>query len=300
MLNSILRKTQRLTSLISQIPSELAYRIELVKYANKLPKLAACAQSIVEACKKEGVFVTSLEDLRFTSTPQLLRAAKSQLNCMETVRSLNPVNQAESGNQTAPAFPQIFTVTDLLEFFSWGCEERLLNIVENYIGLPIAFQGVHLRRDFANKSPVTTEYWHQDLEDRRILKVIIYLSDVTEEHGSFEYIPKPRVSPLLSWLIHYKIRRAPALGLSDREIEKLVPRSAWKSCPGKAGTVIFVDPKAIFHHGKSRQVERSALFFVYTAKQPLRPEHCTQYSDQTFARPELTVEPQPRTPAVSL
>jgi len=81
-------------------------------------------------------------------------------------------------------------------------------IVENYMGLPIAFQGIHFRRDFANKSPVTTEFWHQDLENRRILKVIIYLSDVSEEHGLFEYIPKPRVSPLLSWLSHYKIRRA--------------------------------------------------------------------------------------------
>jgi hypothetical protein len=108
MLNSILRKTQRLTSLISQIPSELAYRIELVKYANKLPKLAACDQSIVEACKKEGVFVTSLEDLRFTSTPQLLRAAKSQLNCMETVHSLNPVNQGREWQPNSTSFSSNF------------------------------------------------------------------------------------------------------------------------------------------------------------------------------------------------
>ena len=64
--------------------------------------------------------------------------------------------------------------------------------------------------------------------------------------------------------------------------------------------MIFVDPKAIFHRGKSRQVERSALFFVYTAKQPLQPENCTQYSDQTFARPELTVESESKTPAVSV
>ncbi|QFS52548.1 hypothetical protein [Nostoc sphaeroides] len=74
------------------------------------------------------------------------------------------------------------------------------------------------------------------------------------------------------------------VGLNDQEIAEIVPSSLWKSCPGKAGTVVFADPKAIFHHGKSRQQTRSTLFFVYTAQNPLRPDCCNQYSDRTFAR----------------
>lgn len=287
MLNTIPAKIQnkvsQFSAQLSQIPSDLAYQRERLNYATKLPALAPRDRVIVETCKRDGVFVTSLEELGFPTTPQLLKAVRNQLDIMEKL--VSPERVGDSNSQTAPAFPQIFKVTDLPEFSAWGSEERLSNIVENYIGLPIAFQGVHLRRDFANKNPVTTELWHQDLEDRRMLKVIIYLSDVSEDNGPFEYIPKSRVSPLLSWRIHYQIYRAPALGISDRELEKLVPKSAWKSCPGLAGTVVFMDPVAIFHHGKSRKSERSALFFVYTAKQPLRPEHCTQYRDQTFARP---------------
>lgn len=286
MLNTIPGKIQnkvsQFSAQISQIPSDLAYQRERVKYATKLPVLAPRDRLIAETCKREGVFVTSLEELGFPATPQLLKVARNQLDIMEKI--LPPARAGGSG-QTAPAFPQIFKVTDLPEFSTWGSEERLSNIVENYIGLPLAFQGVHLRRDFANKNPLTTELWHQDLEDRRMLKVIIYLSDVSEDNGPFEYIPKSRVSPLLSWRIRYHISRAHALGISDRELEKIVPKSAWKSCPGPAGTVVFMDPVAIFHHGKSRKSERSALFFVYTAKQPLRPEHCRQYRDQTFARP---------------
>jgi hypothetical protein len=293
MLNTIQGKIQKkisqISSQISEIPSELAYRAERVKHTKNLPPLSPSDRLIVETCNKEGVFVTSVEELGLTSTAQLLKATRSQLDCMERVLFTNGGDKKSSGNQTDAVHPQIFTVTDLPEFFSWGSEQRLLNIVENYIGLPSTFQGVHLRRDFANKNPVTTEFWHQDLEDRRMLKIIIYLSDVSEENGPFEYIPKSVVSPLLSWRINYAIYRAHALGASNREIEKIVPRSAWKSCPGRAGTVIFMDPVAIFHHGKSRKTERSALFFVYTAKQPRRPEHCTQYSDQTFARPELSL-----------
>lgn len=291
MSNTILRKVHRkladFSERISQIPSDITYLLARAKHTQDLPQLAPFEQKIVDDCKREGAFVTTLDELGLASTSQLLKAAKTQLASMEGVLSASRVNEDDTDNQTAGTHPQIFMVTDLPEFFTWGGEERLSKIIENYISLPITFQGVHLRRDFANKNPVTTELWHKDLEDRRMLKIIIYLSDVTEDNGPFEYIPKNRVSPLLAWRIQRKISRAPALGISDSQIEKLVPKSAWKRCLGPAGTVVFMDPVAIFHHGKSRQMDRSALFFVYTAKQPLRPDHCTQYRDQTFARPEL-------------
>ncbi len=134
---------------------------------------------------------------------------------------------------------------------------------------------------------MTTELWHLDAEDRRMVKIIIYLNDVSQDNGPFEYIPKSDVSRLMELRIRSKIVPKTAkgiVGLNDAEIEEFIPRSLWKSCPGSAGTVVFADPKAIFHHGKSRKQSRSTLFFVYTSNNPLRPDCCTQYSDQTFAR----------------
>ncbi len=272
---------------ISRIPSELFYRINLIRHASKLPVLCAQDQSIVDAVRREGVFVTSLEDLGLTKTPTLIEAAKNELIKMEVVRCARGDRTSKFGSVENPAYPQIFTVTDLPEFYSWGSQQCLLNIVENYIGLPIAFQGVHLRRDFANEEPVTTELWHLDAEDRRMIKVIIYQDDVSEDNGPFEYIPKSKVSLPLALRIRSKIASRMAMGkvgINDAEMEEFVPRSFWKPCPGPAGTVVFADPKAIFHHGKPRKQKRSALFFVYTAKNPLRPDCCKQYSDQTFSR----------------
>jgi hypothetical protein len=277
----------QLVEYISRIPSELLYRINLIRHAGKLPALSAQDELIVDALRKEGVFTTSLEELGFAKTPALLKAAQSELSNMGEVLSSRRNTQERFGSLENPAYPQIFTVTDLPDFFSWGTQQRLLNIVENYIGLPVTFQGVHLRRDFANDEPVTTEQWHLDAEDRRMVKVIVYLCDVAEENGPFEYIPKSKVSLPLGLRIRAKIASRMAkgkVGLNDQEIVELVERSLWKSCPGKAGSVVIADPKAIFHHGKSRKESRSALFFVYTAKNPLRPECCTQYSDRTFPR----------------
>lgn len=266
---------------ISKACSELAYSVALKKYAKNLPALAPDEQEIVNGLKREGVVVTSLTNLGFRSTPQLLDAARNELTKMENDASNISCHQLSN-------LPLIYTVTDIPSFSQWAKEAQLLKIVENYIGLEITFQGVHLRKDFNNTKQVGTQLWHKDAEDRRILKIFVYLNDVSENHGPFEYIPKPITSSLpTSWRIYYKLLKTGFLGISDDEMKKIVPKSVWKSCLGPAGTVVFVDTRNTIHHGTLRQAERSALFFVYTAKYPKHPELCTQYSDQTFARPEL-------------
>jgi hypothetical protein len=284
MLNTVQQK-------FSLLQSEFAYRAALRKYNKNLSLLEPQDQTVVDALKREGVCVTCLESLGLTSTPQLLNAARKYLSIMEDnlVKRCGDSNQV---NQAVRSVPQIFTVTDLPDFFLWGMEKKLLKIIENYIGLPVAFQGVHLRRDFPNEKQIGTLLWHKDGEDRRIVKIFIYLDDVTEDQGPFEYIPRYLTSSkLIDWRISYKISKTNFLGIGNEEIEKIIPKSAWKSCPGSAGKVIFVDTQSVYHHGALRKFERPTLFFVYTAKNPKRPDLCTQYNDDTFARPEIFTQP---------
>ncbi|NWF61681.1 MAG: phytanoyl-CoA dioxygenase family protein [Fischerella sp.] len=272
MLNAIKNK-------VTALNSEIDYKFALWKHTKNLPAIAERDRVIVDALKREGVYVTTLADLGLDSTTNLLNAARNQLSTMAAVQN----------SQIAQRLPQIYTVTDLPEFFTWGSEQKLLNIVENYIGLPVAFQGVHLRKDFPNENQFGTLLWHKDSEDRRMVKVIIYLTDVEEKHGPFEYVPLS-LTPLHSlnyYRIYYKLWQSGYLGINDEQLQEIIPKSAWKSCPGPAGTVIFADPKTALHHGTLRTEERSALFFVYTANPPKRPELCTQYWDDTFPKPEL-------------
>jgi hypothetical protein len=127
--------------------------------------------------------------------------------------------------------------------------------------------------------------WHRDSEDRRIVKIIIYLNDVDEQQGPFEYVPSSFTSGLNFYRLYYKIHNQ---GINDEKLNKIVPKSAWKSCPGLAGTVIIADTNRLLHHGTIRTEERSTLFFVYTTNPPKRPGLCTQYWDDTFPKPELS------------
>ncbi|MBS3027605.1 MAG: phytanoyl-CoA dioxygenase [Dolichospermum sp. DET50] len=261
---------------ISTLNSELSYRGSLGKHKKKLPVLTSEDKLIVDTLKKTGVYVTSLQELGLSSTAKMLATANS---CVDTM--VNP-RDIHAGYK----LPQIYTVTDLPEFFNWGIETRLQNIIENYIGLPIAFHGVHVRKDFPNEKQLETLLWHKDSEDRRMIKVIMYLNDVTDKHGPFEYISLPAnaLEKVKNYQVDYQLWRTNFLGINDEKMRKIIPKSAWKSCPGQAGTVIFADVRNILHHGTIRTEERSTLFFTYTANAPKRPELCTQYHDDTFPK----------------
>ncbi|MDF5735938.1 MULTISPECIES: phytanoyl-CoA dioxygenase [unclassified Nostoc] len=264
---------------ISTLSSDFEYYVARWKHSRNLPVLEGRDRYILNALKKDGVCVTTLADLGLNSSSELLKAAYHQLSQME-----NPNN-----DHLDEKLPQICTVTGLPEFYAWGIEKRLLNIIENYIGLPIAFHGVHLRKDLKNKHQFGTLLWHSDAEDRRIIKIFIYLNDVEEKTGPFEYIPRSLTS-LFSWnyiRLYYKLWKSGYMGIDDEQVKPVIPKSAWKSCPGPAGTVILVDTKNALHHGTVRTEERSALFFCYTANPPERPDLCTQYWDDTYPRAEL-------------
>lgn len=180
-------------------------------------------------------------------------------------------HERDAGSHAVHASPNKIT-KNCPELFHWGLQERLLDIAENYLGLPPAYLGVNLRKDVPNRKQTGTRLWHKDGEDRRVLKVIIYLNDVGEDGGPFEYIP-PHLSPSYRPFQHIYCK------ILDGDMQQVVPASNWKACTGSAGTVVIVDTAKVFHHGKIPQSERAALFFCYTSRQPKRLDIChTHYS----------------------
>jgi hypothetical protein len=265
---------------IFSLNSDLRYILARQQHVKNLPVLAKGDRLIVDALKRDGIYITNLSELGLGSTSQLLNAAHRLLPTMGTTQYNSSVNNP----------PEIYIVTDLPSFYDWGKEQRLLNIIENYLSLPVAYHGVHLRKDFANENQFATLLWHRDVEDRRVLKIVVYLSDVEAKHGPFEYVPLSYTSK--NQLNYYRIQQQihNTAGIDDEALNKIVPKSAWKSCPGPAGTVIFADTRRLLHHGTLRREERSTLFFVYTANPPKRPELCTHFWDNSYPRPNLNSE----------
>ncbi|QLE56100.1 phytanoyl-CoA dioxygenase [Nostoc sp. TCL26-01] len=262
---------------ISSLSFELDYQARLKKHSKNLPPLEPGDRQILNTLKRDGIYITNLAELGFNSSSQMLSISDQIL----------PTMGQANYNSASENHPEIYIVTDLPEFYNWGSEPRLLNIIENYIGLPVAYHGVHLRKDFPNENQFATLLWHRDIEDRRVLKVIVYLNDVDTEQGPFEYVPLAFTSlPKLNYYrIKYKIKNTG--GIDDQTLNQIVPKSAWKSCTGKAGTVILADTRRLLHHGTLRTQERSTLFFAYTANPPKQPQLCTHFWDNSYPKPDF-------------
>jgi hypothetical protein len=257
------RLNPKLRNTLGKVQSELTYQWNLLQWKNQLPVISTGDRAIVQILKKEGVCVTSLEALALPATPPMLKAAHHSL--LKLPHTCSGHADARSIFNHAVQVSPNQIVWDYPDLFLWGLQERLLEIVENYIGLPISYFGPSLRKDIVNGKQVGTRLWHKDPEDRRMVKILVYLNDVSNEGGPFEYIPK-RLTPSPRAFKNVKNQRR------DEGMQQVVPPSAWKSCTGSAGTVIFADTAAIYHHGKMPQRERAAIIYTYTSKNPKRPE----------------------------
>ena len=157
---------------------------------------------------------------------------------------------------------------DLLLF---GLNERILNLVQSYLGLPVALTAAHLRWDIGNGEQVGTRFWHLDVEDLHVVRMIVYLTDVLADTGPFEYIPKRCNRHIRDWTDR-ALRSASHDPIFDAEMRNRVPESAWRSVLGGAGTILLADTAVLFHHGKIHNSERVAMVYTYTTRHPHYPK----------------------------
>ena len=279
MLQTLTRTARSSAARAARLPADVSTARRAEAHRRSLAALAAPEATLLAELGAEGCTTSSLELLDLGSTGPMLA------NASQLLQAMTEIIPVERGTDRPLTPPQIFTVTDLPAFADFGSEPRLLALAEHYIGLPVTFQGAHLRRDFANDEPVTTELWHKDLEDRRMMKVVVYLADVELATGPFEFARKSAVSAAAALRIHWGTARNQSMGINDAQMADIVPRSGWSQCTGPAGSVVIFDPVAVFHHGRPRTEDRAALFCTYTSASPLRPELCRQYRDDTFPHP---------------
>ncbi|MEL7142570.1 MAG: hypothetical protein AAFS04_12520 [Cyanobacteria bacterium J06631_9] len=256
----------KIWTVFSKVVSEMNYRLELVKHIGQSPKLSTADRVLCEELKQKGIVITSLDDFSLPSTPQFRKAVDEFLPQLKqaSIEGNLSSNQRAAGSHClygdSVAIGQNFPA-----IYLWGLENRILDILENYYGAPVACIGVNMRRDLADATQKGTKLWHLDGEDRKVIKVVVYLSDVDEDGGPFEYIPD-HLSP--------SYRDFESSLILDEDMAKVVPSSEWEACTGPKGTVIIADNARFFHHGKTPLKDRYTLFYAYAYRQPKRPETC--------------------------
>lgn len=245
------------------------YEAALDAHRPLLPKLEGLDREIVDTLDREGVFMTSLAALWLPDADELVDSAEALAHAFApTARSKVAVGEdfVHVPSDHIRANPSIYF---------WGLNHRLLDIAEAYLGLPPAYDGVLLSYTVADGREVSTRKWHRDWEDRRMLKIAIYLHDVDDAGGPFEAIRRQDSAQSDADGFSYELadndELAARLGASFED--------AILSCVGRRGTVIFTDTARFFHRGKPTiSRDRAALFYSYFARPPRHPFLCERTS----------------------
>jgi hypothetical protein len=144
----------------------------------------------------------------------------------------------------ADAEPYLFTLS-----------EPLLDLAERYVGLPIRYFGVSVKREIANGELKGTRYLHQDPEDENVLKIIVYLNDVDVGTGPFQCLTAPDSA---------RVGKA-----RDLELERIVPPSSWVTCLGPRLTANVCDTARCLHRASPPVTkDRYSITFSYVSERP--------------------------------
>ena len=242
------------------VASRLNANYEATKreYARYLPSVVGDDQKIINGLRTNGVFVTSLQELSISGTKKFLENADALGQ-----QHLPFQRSFQAGADAIMVYPAIYR---------WGLHDRLLDIAENYLGVPVGYDGINIFFTKADGRETGVRRWHRDSEDHHMIKVAVYIHDVDEGSGPFQVLkrPIPGCSHLAGGLFPE---------LTQHELEKAVPgfdvARDVVTCTGKRGTVVFSDTASFYHRGMPATTgDRYAIFFNYMCRVPLRPFRC--------------------------
>jgi hypothetical protein len=251
------------------------HRQALIRHQGRLPAIDGCWPDIVTALERDGLVARPLGQLGLAGHRAVL--ATAQALAAEWQDRLIAEGRAGVSFLQVPAT----AMARHPAIFRFGLDPSLLAAIETYLGVPVAYDGVTLQVTLADGRAVSTRQWHRDREDRRMVKLAIYLNDVDADGGPFQLLDAP----------DDVLRAAAGQDRFHLDTDKLTHAMAAGTipppvtCEGPAGTALFADTARFFHRGKPATGQhRAALFFSYFARRPQHPYFCNRSS---FSKAEL-------------
>lgn len=230
----------------------LGHRLARAEHVDKLPWLEEPLRTVYRQLHETGLAQLPLDELGLPTeaTVQAADAFAGQLRS-------RPLPEGSS----CALVPDAELLTRA-EPFLFGLCAPLLDLAERYLGLPVDYLGVNIKRELANGAHVGTRLWHADPEDERMLKIIVYLSDVDADSGPFEALDAPA-----SARARKALRYTWGDNCSSEQIARVVPREQWRPCVGPRLTAVFADTARCLHRATPPTLhDRYSMTFSYLSR----------------------------------
>jgi hypothetical protein len=261
------------------------------KHSLLIPTLTTLGAAIVDGLSRNGYFITKIDHLAGAGTPDLLERSRT-LAGRYAEQAQRGALHGGNGNLIPP--DAIYADQAI---FHWGLNDPLLDIVEAYLKLPAAYDGVQFSYTVGGNTNVSTERWHRDWECRSVIKVAVYCNDIGADNGPFQLVSRDHSQrrDVKGYQYHLMDDDGLVATLGNDVMRDVV------TCPGSAGTVVFADTGRYFHRGQApRKDDRKILFYSYFARPPRHPFFCERsgLSRQQVASLAETLAPRPKAAAL--
>jgi len=233
----------------------LGNRTARKRYAHEPPPLDPVQTGIVDELRREGYAVVPISELVNDPAEWTELDAEATRFIAETEAELSREREGrESGLRRRPGKEFVvrkysYDVELGLDdpWLRLGLNRRLLDIANTYLGMwtKLEYIDVWYTPPADESERKSSQRWHRDFNDRHLLKAFLYLVDVDEETGPFEYVPRSAPGSELDHLWPWR-----PLGDNYPPDDELAAKIEGKSVSFVApkGTVIFCNTSG-FHRG---------------------------------------------------
>ena len=129
-------------------------------------------------------------------------------------------------------------------------------------------------------APKSSQKWHRDYEDLKLLKVFLYLGDVTSESGPLSYVESSQYDGKFGELFPRKFPNG--VVVDDKDINAYFTNNEQKTFTLKNGTLVFADTSGLHKGGHCISDERFLYTFTYTSFAGISPRNFKISADKAF------------------
>lgn len=243
-------------------------------------KLNEKEKRAISELKKNGIFITSLQDVGFDENMIEGFFQKSQLDINNIDKEKSAYKDKIGRSKIKDFLFQLLGSTGKVYFnspddvyFKIASHPFFRKVANDYMKTYSKIREINLWLNIPQEeAPKTSQLWHRDLDNNpniRIVKIFILLEPVTMGNGPFHYIPETHMGGAKQHIKpEFFIENKSAKRITDEAMEKIVPSSEWLFGTGPAGTVIMVDTALGYHKGGF--VKENRRFMFYTMYAPWR------------------------------
>jgi len=237
----------------------------------------------LEVLNRDGIAISSASRLLTGNCYSELEATLQQLENDAARQIADARRQAQESQDWKSYVLKLLGERPVLDpksvYVRFALQAPILQIANSYFGMRTRLRFYNVWHNFATTGPARdSQLWHRDPEDRLILKVFVYLSDVGEHAGPLCYAagshPKGRLRKVPRGTSQRGARRS-----SDAQMSEVVPEHRWVRAVGPMGTIVFADTRGYHKGGFVKEQERILYNCMFTSQATKWPE----YFDRTDA-----------------